>query len=61
MGILMNKPPPSEGLAIRIPSIILIKGRGFINQGSTLATKPVVCDGVEMVKAAADAAVVLVW
>ena len=30
------KPPPLKGLSIRIPIIIPIKGRGFINQGSTL-------------------------
>ena len=33
---MMNKPPPFKGLNVGIPSIILIKGRGFINQGSTL-------------------------
>ena len=31
---MMNKPPPFEGLNLRIPGIIPIKGRGFINQGS---------------------------
>ena len=33
---MINKPPPFKGLNIRIPSIIPIKGRGFINQGSAL-------------------------
>ena len=32
---MINKPPPFKGL-IRIPIIIPIKGRGFINHGSTL-------------------------
>ena len=31
---MINKPPPFKGLPIRIPIIIPIKGRGFINQGS---------------------------
>ena len=31
---MINKPPPFEGLNIRIPIIIRIKGREFINQGS---------------------------
>ena len=35
-GPMINKPPPFKGLNIRIPVIILVKGRGFINQGSTL-------------------------
>ena len=30
----MNKPPPFKGLDIRIPIIIPIQGRGFINHGS---------------------------
>ena len=30
---MMNKPPPFEGLNMRIPSIIPMKGRGLINQG----------------------------
>ena len=34
--IMINKPPPFKGLIIRIPIIIPIKGRGVINQGSTL-------------------------
>ena len=33
---MINKPPPFKGLNIRIPIIILIKGQGFINQGSGL-------------------------
>ena len=33
---MINKPPPFKGLNIRIPIIITIKGRGFINPGSTL-------------------------
>ena len=33
---MINKPTPFKGLNIRIPIIIPIKGRGFINQGSTL-------------------------
>ena len=33
----MNNPPPFKGLNRRIPSIIPIKGRGFINYWSTLA------------------------
>ena len=33
---MINKPPPFKGLNIRIPTIIPIKGRGFINQGSGL-------------------------
>ena len=32
--------PPFKGLNIRIPTIIPIKGRGFINQGSGLACIP---------------------
>ena len=32
---MINKPPPFKGLNIRIPSIIPILGRGFINHGST--------------------------
>ena len=35
---MINKPPPFKGLDIRIPIIIPIKGRGFIDQGSGLAT-----------------------
>ena len=33
---MINKPPPFKGLNIRIPIIIPIKGRGFINHGSGL-------------------------
>ena len=33
---MMNKPPPLKGLDIRVPTIIPIQGKGFINQGSTL-------------------------
>ena len=33
---MINKPPPFKGLNIRIPIIMPIKGRGFINQGSGL-------------------------
>ena len=35
---MINKPPPLEGLNIRIPNIIPIKGRGSINQGSGLCS-----------------------
>ena len=31
---MINKPPPFKGLKIRIPIIVPIRGRGFINQGS---------------------------
>ena len=31
---MINEPRPFEGLNIRIPIIILIKGRKFMNQGS---------------------------
>ena len=33
---MINNPPPFKGLNTRIPIIIPMKGRGFINQGSTL-------------------------
>ena len=33
---MMKNEPPFKGLNTRIPMIIPIKGRGFINQGSTL-------------------------
>ena len=36
---MTNKPPPCKGLKIRIPIIIPIKGRGFINHGSTLQVR----------------------
>ena len=35
---MMNNPPPVKGPNIRIPVIIRIKGRGFINQGSTVVS-----------------------
>ena len=35
---MINKPPPSKDLNIRIPILIAIKGRGFGNQGSTYST-----------------------
>ena len=35
---MINKPPPFKGLDIRIP--ILIPVKGFINQGSALASAP---------------------
>ena len=39
---MINKPPPFKGLNIRIPIIIPIGGRGFINQGSwLLRTDPI--------------------
>ena len=34
---MINEPPVFKGLNIRIPIIIPIKGRGFINQGSGLS------------------------
>ena len=37
---MINKPPPLKGLDIRIPILIPVKGRGFINQGSALASAP---------------------
>ena len=51
----MNTPPRCKGLDIRIPIIIPMKGRRFINQRSTLAfldgldigairSKPACCD-----------------
>ena len=33
---MINKPPPFKGLNITIPMIIAVKGRGFIDRGSTL-------------------------
>ena len=33
---MINNPPPFKGLNIRLPTRIPIRGRGFINQGSTL-------------------------
>ena len=35
---MINKPPPFKGLNIRIPIIIPVKRRGFINHGFTLGT-----------------------
>ena len=37
---MINKPPPFKGLHIRVPIIIPIKGRGYINHGSTLNPYP---------------------
>ena len=43
---MINKLPPSKGLNIRIPIIIILfKGRGFINQGSGLITRQHVLTG----------------
>ena len=36
---MMYKPSPFSGLNIGIPTIFPIKGRGFVNQGSGLASK----------------------
>ena len=33
---MINESPPFKGLHIRIPIIIPVKGKGFINQGSGL-------------------------
>ena len=33
---MINKPAPFTGLNISIPIVIPIKGKGFINHGSTL-------------------------
>ena len=33
---MINKPPPFKCLNIRMPNIIPVMGRGFINQGSGL-------------------------
>ena len=38
---MINKPPPFKGLDIRIPIIIPIKGREFINEGSALVLRAV--------------------
>ena len=35
---MINKHPPFKGLNIKIPIIIPIEGRGFINQGSALGS-----------------------
>ena len=37
---MINKPPPLKGLIIRIPILMPIKGRGFINKGSTIGREP---------------------
>ena len=42
---MVNKPHPCEGLNIRIPIIISIKGRGVINQGSGLGLAVVTVHG----------------
>ena len=39
-GPLINKHPPFKGPKIRIPMIIPIWGRGFIEHGSGLNPKP---------------------
>ena len=36
---MINKPPPFKGFDIRIPIIIPIHGKGFINKGSTLGVE----------------------
>ena len=36
---MINKLPPLRGFDIRIPIIIPIKGKGFINHGSTLGRR----------------------
>ena len=45
---MINKPPPFHGLNIRIPIIILIKGRRFINQGSVVG-EPVIVTSEEII------------
>ena len=35
---MINKPPPFKGLNSRIPVIIPMKGRGFVNQGLGLVS-----------------------
>ena len=37
---MINKPPPFKGLNIRIPIIVPVQGRGFVNQGSTFTLNP---------------------
>ena len=39
LGPMINQPPLFKGLNIRIPSLILNKGKGFMNQGSTLGVE----------------------
>ena len=45
--LMINKSPPFKGLSIRIPVMIPIKWRGFVNQGSGLPkgtnSLPVAC------------------
>ena len=36
---MINKPPPFKGLNIRMPIIIPMKGRRFVNQGSALCLR----------------------
>ena len=36
---VIHKPPPFQGLNIRIPIMIPFKGSGIINEGSTLGSK----------------------
>ena len=45
---MINKPPPFKGLSTRIPIIIPIKGRGFINKGSTLVGEPMSLENSRM-------------
>ena len=33
---MINEPPPFQGRNIRIPIVIPMKGKGFLNQGSGL-------------------------
>ena len=40
---LIKKPPPFKGLNIRIPIIIAIYGRGFVNHGSRLQPRFLPC------------------
>ena len=35
---MINKPSPFKGLKTNIPIMIPIKGRGFINKGSTVGS-----------------------
>ena len=37
---MINNPPPCKGLNSRIPIIIPVKGRGFINHGFGLGLRP---------------------
>ena len=38
LGFRINKPPPCQGLSIRIPILIPIKGMGFINHRGYITT-----------------------